>query len=79
MSSDQAIDLDIQIHTAHEACNGEALAVLYRDAGLAEESLGNTDAACYFFTLAYVFALEVGDDVTAIDVRARLVGYGREA
>lgn len=67
-------DLDAQLLAAHEACDAPALIRLYQVAADQAESV---DAACFYLTHAYVFALEQGHPDTA-QIRARLVDEGRE-
>ncbi|MDC0343426.1 MAG: hypothetical protein WAO69_04925 [Aestuariivita sp.] len=67
-------DLDAQLLAAHEANDARALIRLYQ---LAADSAASIDAACFYLTHAYVFALEANHpDVEHI--RARLVAEGRE-
>ncbi|WP_050930001.1 hypothetical protein [Aestuariivita boseongensis] len=67
-------DLDAQLLAAHEACDAPALIRLYQRAA---DQAATLDAACFYLTHAYVFALEAAHpDVEAI--RARLVAEGRE-
>ena len=54
--------LNADILRAHETGDGTALAALYGKAADALEEAGNEDAACFFYTQAYVFALETGHD-----------------
>ena len=69
------IDLDARMIAAHDADDKGALVRLYT---LAAERANSLDAACFFLTHAYVFALEAGAATTA-DLHARLVSHGREA
>ena len=66
--------LDERLLAAHERSDLESLTTLYSEAAEAAEDL---EARCFYLTHAYVFALEIGDD-RAKELRARLVGYGRE-
>jgi hypothetical protein len=67
-------ELDARLLAAHETGDRPALVKLYQQA--ADQAL-TVDAACFYLTHAYVFALEMGHgDVAAI--RARLVAEGRE-
>jgi L-alanine-DL-glutamate epimerase-like enolase superfamily enzyme len=52
--------LETAILDAHGRHDGAALAELYGEAASRHEALGNTDAACFFYTQAFVFALEAG-------------------
>lgn len=69
--------LDAALLKAHEEEDFAALIRLYRQAGESQEALGDVDAACFYFTHAYVFALQEGSD-EASELRAKLAGYGRE-
>ncbi|MCB1387204.1 MAG: hypothetical protein KDJ80_14805 [Nitratireductor sp.] len=70
--------LDAALVAAHEADDKAALVRLYRQAGEASEAGGNIDAACFFYTQAYVFALESGDPARAA-LLAKLAAHGRDA
>ena len=67
-------DLDVQLLAAHEADNSDALIRLYQQAA---DQAASLDAACFYLTHAYVFALEAGHPDTH-QIRARLVAEGRE-
>ena len=67
-------DLDAQLLAAHDAGDSAALITLYQRAA---DQAATIDAACFYLTHAYVFALEAHHpDVHAI--RTRLVAEGRE-
>lgn len=66
--------LDAQIFAAHDACDIGALIGLYTQAA---DETADIDAACFYLTHAYVFALELGSPV-AISLRKRLTKHGRE-
>ncbi len=68
------VALDAALLDAHQRHDGAALVALYAQAADAAEDL---DAACFYLTHAYVFALDTGD-TRAGDLRARLVAHGRE-
>ncbi len=70
--------LDARLLAAHAAGDAAALAALYAEAGDRAEARGAVDAACFFLTQAYVFALEAGH-AAAATLHARLVAHGREA
>ena len=70
-------DLHDRLLAAHEAGNGPDLVRLYTEAANESECGGDVDAACFFLTHAYVFALEEGIDEAGA-LHARLVAYGRE-
>ena len=69
--------LDGAILEAHERGDGRTLSGLYREAADRLERTGNIDAACFFLTQAYVFALETGLP-TAKTLHGRLHSHGRE-
>ena len=70
--------IDARILAAHEERDQPLLSTLYREAALVLEAGGDTDAACFYFTQAYVFALEAGRVELADDIWQRLSTYGRE-
>lgn len=67
-------DLHVRMLAAHEARDRAALVRLYTEAA---EAANDIDAACFFLTHAYVFALEAGAP-QARGLHARLVSHGRE-
>ena len=69
--------LDEEILSAHASDDRFRLCTLYLKAGELKQSEGDTEAACFLFTQAYVYGLETGNaDKEA--ARARLVAHGRE-
>ena len=66
-------NLDSALLAAHEAGDKSALVRLYTEAA---DQAAQVDAACFFLTQAYVFALEVGDPSVAI-LHGRLAAEGR--
>lgn len=70
--------LDAALLEAHGRDDLSALVDLYEQAGLAEQERGDVDAACFYFTHAYVFALEVGLPEAA-SIKSRLVAYRRDS
>lgn len=66
--------LEDRLAAAHEAGDLPALVAVYTDAA---DRAADMDAACFFLTHAYVFALEAGD-ARAAGLRARLAAAGRE-
>ena len=69
--------LDQALLTAHTAGDLAALVRLYMQAADDQEAAGNINAACFYLTHAYVFALQSGS--TAInDLNRRLWEHGRE-
>jgi hypothetical protein len=69
--------LESDLMRAHASGDAGRLAELYFTAARAEETDGRTDAACFFLTQAYVFALEAGSR-RATDIANRLRAYQRE-
>lgn len=67
-----------RIVRAHAGGDTGELARLYRLAAEEAEAQGHIDQACFFFTQAYVFALDAGEKEIAADTRTRLVRHGRE-
>lgn len=67
-------DLNLRMIDAHEARDLGALVHLYTQAA---DSVNDTNAACFYLTHAYVFALEAGA-TQAADLHARLRDHGRE-
>lgn len=66
--------LDARLLAAHDRGDKRALADLYTQAA---EQARTEDAAGFYLTQAYVFALDAGLRV-APDLRARLASMGRE-
>lgn len=69
--------LDALLLAADASADHRALAIFYSRAADASEQSGDTDAACFYLTHAYVFALEQGL-AKATEIHARLKIYGRE-
>jgi hypothetical protein len=53
-------ELDEALLRAHTAGDEAALAALYAEAGSRCDAAGDEDAACFFLTQAYVFAVATG-------------------
>lgn len=70
--------LEDALLSAHAADDRMALVSLYKEAGEIKKQAGETDAACFYFTQAYVFALETGHEAAG-DLLGKLVQYGRDA
>ncbi|WP_417729157.1 hypothetical protein [Roseovarius sp.] len=68
-------DLDSAMICAHAAGDHGALITLYAQAA---DTANDLDAACFYLTHAYIFALEAGA-AEAAALHARLVAHGREA
>ena len=71
-------DLDVQLLAAHASGDRAELVRLYRAAAEAAERDGRGDAAGFYMTHAYVFALEAGM-AEATKLKAWLVEKGRES
>ena len=69
--------LDDALLAAHTSGDTPALVRLYSQAADRAEATGDIDAACFYLTHAYVFALHAGV-AEAHDINARLVEHGRE-
>jgi hypothetical protein len=67
-------DLDARLLAAHKAGDKTALVALYCEAA---DNATDIDAACFYLTHAYVFALETADPAAG-EIRARLVAERRE-
>ncbi len=70
-------DLHAQLLAAHAVQNRANLVRLYGQAADVAEQANQIEAACFYLTYAYVFALEIGDEQAA-KLHKRLLGYGRE-
>ena len=75
--SDSLKTLDADLLSAHERNDKSGLVALYKLAGETREREGDIDAACFYYTHAYVFALETGDREAGL-LLGRLVRYGRD-
>lgn len=69
--------LEAALLAAHADGDQAALARLYAKAGDRAEAAGDLDAACFYLTHAYVFALATGAP-GADALHARLKAHGRE-
>ncbi|MFD3189076.1 hypothetical protein ACFMPD_02235 [Sedimentitalea sp. HM32M-2] len=67
-------DLEARLLAAHARGDRRALVQLYTEAA---DTAPDPDAAGFYLTHAYVYALEQGDPA-AVSLRARLVSAGRE-
>ena len=68
--------LDRELLEAHANCDQEALVRLYTIAADERELARDVDAACFYLTHAFVFALESGHP-EASNLNKRLADYGR--
>ncbi|QIE44761.1 hypothetical protein G5B38_04025 [Pseudohalocynthiibacter aestuariivivens] len=66
--------LDAAMIAAHDRHDQAGLIQLYTQAA---DEANDLDAACFYLTHAYVFALEAGAREAAL-LRARLMEHGRE-
>jgi len=69
--------LDARLIAAHAAGDVAKLVTLYEEAAATSEAAGDRDAASFYRTHAYVFALQTGDP-KADALHARLKAEGRE-
>ena len=72
--SNDGAALDRALLAAHAAHDKHRLVALYTEAA---ERANSLDAACFFLTHAYVFALDAGHPM-AEDLHRRLLSQGRE-
>ena len=78
MSFEKEIEkLNAKLLVAHDKGDVSELIKLYRAAGELREGEGDINAACFYYTHAYVFALEHGD-LAASALKQKLADYGRE-
>lgn len=68
--------LDSQLLAAHEAKDKPELVRLYTLAGDEREKAGDIDAACFYLTHAFVYALELGTPEADL-LNRRLWEHGR--
>lgn len=69
--------LNATVEEAHDDGRLDKLAVSYAEGGALYERQGETDAACFFWTQAYVFALDAGAAPLADAMRVKLQAFGR--
>ncbi len=69
--------LEAEMLAAHARDDHDRLVELYRRAAQIRERQGDIEAACFYFTHAYVFALEIGSEL-APQLHEKLAFYGRE-
>ena len=70
-------DLDAALLRAHADNDTDRLVALYTEAADQAEGRGEMDAACFYLTHAYVFALEAGA-AEAATLNRRLAAHGRD-
>lgn len=76
MSEEESLQRDML--QAHEKDDLAALPPLYLAAARLREGQGDIDAACFFYTHAYVYALDCGDRDIAGKARNSLQSHGRD-
>lgn len=69
--------LEQRLLDAHARDDPKELAALYTEAADMKEAEGDVDAACFYLTHAFVYALQVGDNAAEV-LQRRLWRYGRE-
>ena len=69
--------LDAALLQAHAASDTPLLSRLYTEAADRAEAEGKTDAACFYLTQAYVFALDAGLSAAGA-LNRRLAARGRD-
>ena len=69
--------LEQEIQEAHGHADGNSLAQLYTRLADIHEAAGDVDAACFYLTHAYVFALESGNGSVNL-LQERLHSHDRE-
>jgi hypothetical protein len=77
LESGELARLQVALLQAHEGEDPGLLVGLYRQAGEVKERGGEIDAACFYYTHAYVYALETGHP-DCLWLNAKLVRYGRD-
>ena len=70
-------DLNAAIKKAHDAGRFDNLAAHYARGAALYEGQGETDAACFFWTQAYILALDAGVEPLADAMLAKLNAFGR--
>ena len=76
LTPEEVVALNAALLAAHARHDLETLVDLYALAADSQEGAGDIDAACFFLTQAFVFALEAGV-ARAAELNRRLVAYGR--
>ena len=69
--------LDGRIRAAHTDGRLDRLATGYAESAALYERQGEIDAACFYWTQAYVIALDAGIDGLADGMKAKLTAFGR--
>lgn len=71
-------ELQQRMLDAHKRADLSALPALYLEAARRREEGGDMNAACFFFTHAYVYALDAGDGKIAGEALQALRQNGRD-
>ena len=71
-------ELDQALKDAHARRDAQLIAELFGKAGDREAACGNDDAACFFWTNGYVWALEAGAEMAG-PLHQKLCEKGRDA
>ncbi|GHA46199.1 hypothetical protein GCM10008927_09270 [Amylibacter ulvae] len=71
------VALNTELLAAHATKDGAKIAHIYKQAGDDALDAGKIDTACFYFTHAYVFALE-SNCAELDDIHTILKKYGRE-
>lgn len=69
--------LQAELLLAHEKQDFETLSTLYSKAAFQLEASNDIDAACFYWTHAFVFALDADLDEAVEIASQKLVSYGR--
>lgn len=69
--------LDEQIRASHRRGDLTALARDYAEGGELFARTGRIDAACFYWTQAWILALDAGDAALETRTHARLARFGR--
>lgn len=75
--SEDLHELDRDLMVAYKVNDKTQIVTLYAKAGEQSEQCKNVDGACFYYTQAYIFALEM-DHPLKTTLREKLAHYGRE-
>lgn len=70
-------ELDASIREAHRTGDLKRIATSYAQSGTLFADLGKVDEACFFWTQAYVFALDAGAEKLAKLMHDKLNAFNR--
>lgn len=71
------LELDLALDTAIRVRDDRAQCDAYAAIARYQARAGDTDAACFFWTQALVYALSCGDEIAETTLRERLSAHGR--